>query len=140
MAAFLIRSLMDEDFTYPQTPYFKDVPATNPFFKYVQKLRELGITVGCRPPDDYCPNDPVTRGQAATFLVKSKMRSLFGDAFTYPPAPYFSDVPAESGFFPYVQKLRELGITAGCGETIYCTDAPLTRGQMSRFLQRAFLN
>jgi hypothetical protein len=140
MAAFLVRSLMDENFTYVQTPYFKDVPASNPFFKYVQKLRELGITVGCRPPDEYCPNDPVTRGQAATFIIKSKFWSLFGDNITFPQTPYFTDVPAENGFFPYVQKLRELGITTGCGETIYCTDAPLTRGQMSKFLQRAFLN
>jgi hypothetical protein len=139
MAAFLIRSLMDEDFTYPQTPYFTDVPATHPFFKYVQKLRELSITVGCRP-NEFCPDETVTRAQSAAFLVKSKLYSLFGNDFSYPQTPYFTDVPAESVYFPYVQKLRELGITAGCGETTYCLDALLTRGQMSRFLQRAFLN
>jgi hypothetical protein len=43
-------------------------------------------------------------------------------------------------FFRFIQKLRELGITIGCAEGLFCADAPLTRGQASRFLERAFLN
>jgi hypothetical protein len=35
MAAFVIRGIMDEDFAYPQTPYFTDVPASHPQFKYI---------------------------------------------------------------------------------------------------------
>lgn len=30
-------------FTYPTTPYFTDVPPSHPFFRFIQKVRELGI-------------------------------------------------------------------------------------------------
>lgn len=139
MAAFVIRGIMDEDFTYPQTPYFADVQASHPQFKYIQKLRELGITAGCAV-DRFCAGDSVTRGQAAVFLIRAKMRPLFGEAFTFPEVAYFADVPPENGFFRHIQKLRELGITAGCAADRFCGGDPLTRGQAATFLQRAFLN
>ena len=36
----------------------------------IDRLRVAGVTLGCNPPtnDEYCPDDPVTRGQMATFL------------------------------------------------------------------------
>jgi hypothetical protein len=36
----------------------------------IEWLASAGITVGCNPPanDNYCPGDPVTRAQMATFL------------------------------------------------------------------------
>jgi hypothetical protein len=54
--------------------------------------------------------------------------------------PYFSDVPADHVFFKWVQKFRELGMTVGCAPNSFCPDDPMTRGQASRFLARAFLN
>lgn len=42
-------------------------------------------------------------------------------------------------FFPYIQKLRELGITLGCSATEYCPNSYTTEGQMALFLMRAFL-
>lgn len=139
MAELVIRSLMDENFAFPSAPYFTDVPSAHPRFKYIQKLRELGLTSGCAP-NLFCVDDPVTRGQAAVFLIRAKMRPLFGDEFAFPITPYFSDVPPEHMFFRFIQKLRELGVTTGCAEGVFCADAPLTRGQASRFLERAFLN
>lgn len=37
----------------------------------VEAIALEGITAGCNPPanDQFCPEDPVTRGQMATFLV-----------------------------------------------------------------------
>ncbi len=135
MAVFLIRSLvLTDDFDFPPAPYFEDVPATHPQFKWIQKLRSLGITTGCTTLR-YCPNDPVTRGQMAVFLVRSR----FGETFTSPATPYFTDVPANQTFFRYIQKLRQLGVTTGCTANTYCINDPTTRGQMAVFLARAYL-
>ena len=139
LAAFIIRSLYGDNFTFTATPYFTDVPSTYPFFSYIQKLRDLGITQGCTP-TTFCPGDPVTRGQAAVLIIRGKMASVFGDTFTYPQQQVFTDVPPASMQFPFVQKLFELGITSGCTPTLFCVNNTLTRQEMAVFIVRAFLN
>ena len=58
-------------FGYNPTPYFNDVPDTHQFFKFIQKMRELNITGGCSAaPPLYCPDQTLTRGQMAAFLVR----------------------------------------------------------------------
>lgn len=39
----------------------------------IEAIAAAGITKGCNPPDNtrYCPDDPVTRAQMATFLMRS---------------------------------------------------------------------
>jgi hypothetical protein len=133
MAAFLIRALMGENFAYPATPYFSDMPASNSLFRYVQKMRELGIHNGCSA-TQYCPNALVTRGQMATFIA----RALFGETFQFPSIQRFSDIPASNSLFKYVQKIWDLGVTQGCTATNYCPDDLVTREQMAAFLSRAF--
>lgn len=53
----------------PGTPTFSDVPPTHPFYQYVEALVASGITTGCTA-TQYCPNDPLTRGQMAVFLSR----------------------------------------------------------------------
>lgn len=134
MAIFVIRAIHGGDaFTYPSTPYFTDVPPGSLGFAHIQKMKELGITSGCSA-TAYCPSAAVTRGQAAVFLV----RAALGNSFSYTPSPYFTDVPTTHYFFSYIQKMRDLGITAGCSPTDYCPDAAVTRGQMAVFVVRMF--
>ena len=130
MAAFIIRALYGENFNYTTTPYFTDVPSTNGFFKYVQKLKDAGITAvsGTYGVDGY-----VTRGQMAAFII----RALYGENFNYTTTPYFTDVPSTNGFFKYVQKMKDEGITAVTG--VYNVDGMLAREQMAAFISRAFL-
>lgn len=137
MAKFLVRALHGENFSYGRTPYFSDVPVTHSDFAYVQKLREMGITSGCTAAT-FCPAQPVTRGQMAAFLVRAKLGLNGSEAFPFAPAAEFGDVPASNVFFPYIQKMKELGITAGCSPSDYCSDAPNTRGQMAVFVTRSF--
>ena len=54
----------------PLTPTFGDVPASHPFFQYIEALAASGITGGCGG-GNYCPNNNVTRGQMAVFLAKA---------------------------------------------------------------------
>ncbi len=160
MAAFLVRSTQvkagqgTENFTCnrgvdcaTETPYFSDVPTTDQFFPYIQKLYELGITVGCRS-GAYCASADVTRDQMAAFLVRATQVSAgaqpegftcSGNVDCSTTTPYFSDVPSTNSFFKYIQKLKELGITTGCGNGQYCPDEDVTRDQMAAFLARAFL-
>ena len=49
---------------------FNDVPFIHPFHQYVEALAASGITAGCGN-GNYCPGDPVTRGQIAVFLAKA---------------------------------------------------------------------
>jgi hypothetical protein len=130
MAAFIIRAKYGENFSYTTTPYFTDVPSTHTFFKYVQKLKDVGITAvsGIYEVDSF-----VTRGQMAAFIIRAK----YGENFSYPTTPYFSDVPSTHTFFKYVQKLRDEGITTLTGT--YYVNNNVTRAEMAAFLSRAFL-
>jgi len=51
----------------PATATFSDVPTTSPQFRFVEALVAAGITAGCGG-GNYCPDQPVTRGQMAVFL------------------------------------------------------------------------
>lgn len=139
MAEFIIRAIYNGDnFFAPDTPQFTDVPSSHPGFRYIQKMAELRITAGCGA-TTYCPNESVTRGQMAVFIVRAlqvKNRLDSRDPFTHRALPYFTDVPANHIFFNHIQRLRELGITAGCSANGYCPDAPNTRGQIAVFLTR----
>lgn len=54
----------------PATATFADVPTSHPFFQYVEALAASGITSGCGG-GNFCPNNPLTRGQMAVFLSKA---------------------------------------------------------------------
>lgn len=138
MAAFIIRVLHGENFSYSNQPLFTDVGPANQYFKYVQKLREIGITNGCTA-TTFCPDASVTRGQMAAFIIRARLGLLYTDLFPVLAAPLFSDVGSGNLFFSYIQKMKELGITGGCTETQYCGNDTNTRGQMAVFLTRAFL-
>lgn len=51
-----------ENFTYTTAPYFTDVPSTHGQFKYIQKLKDLGITSGCTA-TTFCPDRAVSFGE-----------------------------------------------------------------------------
>jgi hypothetical protein len=137
MAVFIVRAIMGGDsFSYNSTPYFDDAPSSYPFFKWIQKMWELGITSGCGP-SAYCPDSPVTRGQMAVFIIRTRLGPTA--AFNYPPDALFNDTIG-NGFYSWIQKMGQLGITAGCAAGQYCPDSPVTRGQMAVFIMRGAFN
>jgi len=134
MAVFIIRSIFgSNDFTYTTMPYFPgDVPAGAPNFKYIQKMKDLSITSG-ETATTYGPNDPVTRGEMAVFIIRARYGTGF--PFNYTQAPYFTDVPAGTQF-QYIQKMKDVGITSGETATTYGPGDPVTRGEMALFVIR----
>jgi len=136
MAVFIITSMFGgSSFSYTTTPYFNDVPVSNGFFKFIQKMTDLGITAGCGS-NNFCPDDSISRAQMAVFIIAARYGTI---PFTYPTTPYFTDVPSTSPYFPFVQKMAQLGITAGCKTGYYCPDDSLTRGQMAVFIDTGLL-
>jgi hypothetical protein len=91
-------------------------------------LYQSGITGGCTP-TMFCPKDPVTREQMASFLARAlKLPAANHD--------YFTD-DATSIHQGAINRLAEAGITGGCGDTRYCPKRSVTREQMAAFLKRA---
>ena len=138
MAVFVVRSAMGGDnFTYTTTPYFTDVPATNPYFPWVQKMQDLGIALPCAA-GKFCPDTPVTRGQMAVLIIRG--RYGVPSPTSYPATAYFTDVGTTHPYFAWIQKMKQFGITSGCSDTTYCPDDPVTRGQMAVFIMRGEFN
>lgn len=54
-------------------PHFKDVPEDHTHANDIEWIAEKGITKGANPPDNdlYKPDEPVTRGQMASFLRRT---------------------------------------------------------------------
>jgi len=89
MAAFVIRARYETTpFSYPSAPYFTDEPATDPFFPFVQKLAQMGITGGCAP-ELYCPTETLPRGQMAVFIATGLLDQLLpaGTAYVASASP-----------------------------------------------------
>ena len=103
----------------------------------IDALNELGVFEGTLCGDAmYCPGDPIQRSTMAVWLV----RALEDEAPAPIEASRFDDVDAAVWWAPYVERIAELGITAGCKlEPLrYCPDRSVTRGQMATFLVQAF--
>ena len=95
---------------------------------------QQGITVGCASePLRYCPGEPVTRAQMASFLARAlgleapAQRAGFADA---DPSGVHADA---------IEALYGAQITVGCASEPlrYCPDRPVTRAEMASFLARA---
>lgn len=146
MAVFLLKAKHGQFYLPPHcTQVFNDVPCPPtggaPFGDWIEQLVAEGITAGCGG-GNYCPSNPVTRGQMAPLLLKAS----FGTAHVPPGCAtthIFDDVPCPptgaAPFGDWIGELFSLGITSGCGGNNYCPTFPNTRGQMAVFLTRTFL-
>ncbi len=78
MAVFVLKTL--DPATNPPacgTPVFGDVPASSPFCRYIEELARRGVVSGCGG-GNYCPANPVTRGQMGVFLTLGFGLTLYG--------------------------------------------------------------
>lgn len=106
-----------------------------PFEADIQKVAIAGITKGCNPPDNdrFCPDDPVSRGQVATFLVRALglSESTEDNLFTDDDGSVYEAA---------IQNLATAGILTGCNppaNTEVCPLDNITRGEMAALLVKA---
>ncbi len=130
MAAFLTRAL---DLPPEDTNAFID-DDNSVFEADINALAASSITRGCNPPgnDRFCPDETVTRGQMAAFLVRGlDLPAGTPDTFTDDDTSVFeADIDA----------LAASDVTRGCNPPVndrFCPTNPVTRGQMAAFLYRA---
>ena len=133
MAVWLVRALGVQP--SESSSRFSDVADDSWYRPYVERIAELGVTVGYTD-GTFRPDQPVKRSQMALFLTRA-----FGLADPGAGSDYFVDVDADSVAGVAIEALRLAGITKGCATSParYCPIRPVRRDQMATFLHRALL-
>ena len=107
----------------------------NTFEGAIEAIAAEGITRGCNPPlnNRFCPDDLVTRGVMAVFLVRALGYSDNGGGNLF--------VDDDGLFYENAaDRLKTAGVTLGCNPPAtnrYCGEDPVSRGQIAAFLVRA---
>ncbi len=134
MAVWLVRALQGDRTPAVGAFTFADVDRDAWWAGYVQRLAILGVTRGCAVnPFRYCPDQPVTRGEMASFLTRAfDLDSNTGQSLR------FTDTEG-SLHARDIEALAASNITVGCAADPfrYCPDRWVTRGEMATFLARA---
>lgn len=102
----------------------------------ISTIAALGVTLGCNPPlnSEFCPDAAVTRAEMAVFLS----RALDDQVEPTTGLGVFADVPTNVWYTDAIARMVELGITTGYEDGTYRPNAPVSRGEMAVFLDRAF--
>lgn len=93
--------------------------AASPRVADIVWLAEVGVTVGCAP-GRFCPDDPLTRGEAASLLWR-----LHGAPSAEVAAP-FADVYPQDHFHDAVAWLWSTGVVQGTSDATFSPDDFLT--------------
>ena len=119
-----------------QTRPFSDTSQDAYYSEAVAALADGGVFDGTECAEGMlCPGEPMDRKTMAVWTV----RALDGEDPAQIVNSRFSDVAADSFHAPFIERMADLGVTAGCGDgTTFCPDDTVTRNHMAVFLTRAF--
>jgi hypothetical protein len=122
---------------------FEDVPPDHNFYPHVRCLACIGIVSGYAD-GTFRPGNQVTRGQLAKIVATS---AGFSET---PPRQTFQDVPIDTTFYLYVERMATRGIIGGyeCGgatepcippgnKPYFRPHANATRGQISKIVSNS---
>ncbi|MEX3747480.1 S-layer homology domain-containing protein [Lysinibacillus xylanilyticus] len=130
-AAKMLATVLNLDLKNVQDPYFKDVPQSSEYYKYVAALQNAGIMSGYSN-GTFMPNEVITRGQLAKILVlgfKFEVASNYNHSF--------KDVTSQTSNAIYIQTLVDLNITEGTTPVTFSPFEAVTRGQIASFIVRS---
>jgi hypothetical protein len=132
---------------------FADAPTGSTFFAYIETAAarglvsgyacggtnpQTGVTETCdsasRP--YYRPDNLVTRGQL-TKIVVGAAQQVQGWTLRNPATPSFSDVPAGSTFYQYVETAVCHGVLGGYADSTFRPNNSATRGQIAKIATNA---
>ena len=138
----------------PTTPTFQDVPATQPFYLWVEVGAARGVVSGyaCGAAGEPCdagnrpyfrPGNNVNRGQLAKMIVQGRGWTAYA-----PAEQTFNDVPPSSPYYGYVERVANYTVIAGygCDPNSLCDRCPglyyrpygtATRAQASKLISLA---
>lgn len=137
MASFIARTMetaQDDELSQAPSPFVDIIGSTHQ--DNIEKLYTNDVVLGTTPdPTTYEPNIDVTRGQMASFIVRS-MDELGADLPEDADDDRFTDVQGTT-HEDNINIIAELGITVGAtGGDTYDPEAPVRRGQMALFITR----
>ncbi|MFJ8103272.1 S-layer homology domain-containing protein [Lysinibacillus sp. NPDC096212] len=130
-AAKMLATVLNLDLKNVQDPYFKDVPKSSEYYKYIAALQNAGI-MGGYSNGTFMPNEVITRGQLAKILVlgfKFEVASNYNHSF--------KDVTSQTSNAIYIQTLVDLKITEGTTPVTFSPYNAVTRGQIASFIVRS---
>jgi MYXO-CTERM domain-containing protein len=134
MAVFIARAASLDISSPPATPSFDDVDATKWYYPHVEAVRAAGIVSGCNGGASFCPNDSLTRAEAAKFVVLGAGLELLN-----PATASCSDVAPTDWSYRYVETAKEYCITTNCDSGgAYNPDTVVSRRIAAIFIARAF--
>jgi hypothetical protein len=120
------------------TVAYKDVPPASKSDKSIHGLATAGVVTGCAA-GRFCPAEPLTRSDAAAWLLRSKL----GGGHVPPVAVgLFTDVPASAPGAAYVEEAYNSGILAACSSDPplrFCPSDAVTRAALATALLKAAL-
>ena len=108
-------------------PVFADVPVDAYYHEPVQSLAAMGVFEGTECEEGFCPGQPLLRREMAVWLI----RALEGSDEATDHESRFADVEDDDWQIPYIERMADLGITAGCKSDPpqFCPDSPVSRGR-----------
>ncbi len=96
----------------------------------IDDLYNRSVTSGCSVGRlAFCPSDPLTRAEAAVFLVRITLE-------TPSSGTVFSDVPESAWYSGHVNRLSEMGIIAGYDDGTFRPGDNVTRAEAAALIAR----
>ncbi|MEB3102481.1 S-layer homology domain-containing protein [Ferviditalea candida] len=131
-----------DTFGYYQVMYmsqsFDDITAHPWARNMLDTLYAKGMMVPKAPPTSFVPNDPISRGEFVTMLVK-----IFDLPLNYQGSPTFTDVlrvnPLANGLYDYkyIETAARAGIVRGFGGGRFMPDSSITRQDAAVMISKA---
>jgi hypothetical protein len=112
-------------------PHFSDVPESNPFYSYIETAYNHGVISGYADGSFRWGNN-VTRGQLSKIVVLAQNWPINTTG-----GPHFSDVPADSAFYTFVETAYNKGTISGYSDGTFSPGSNATRAQLAKIVQTA---
>lgn len=108
---------------------FSDVSAGDWYAPFVEQARIQGILAGYSD-GTFKPNNSITRAEALKILILASGLDYAGTA------SYFSDVPQEVWFTPYVSYAKNNGIVGGYEDGTFKPENSVTRAEVTKMVSK----
>lgn len=112
-------------------PIFRDVPADHWAFPYIGTAVQAGLLQGY-PGDIFGPDQPVTRAEAVTLLLRISGGALSDEKLS------IADIPADHWAYRSVVTAEKAGMIALPSDQLFGPDMDFTRGEFARCLSTLF--
>ena len=101
------------------------MPHTHPFFSYIEAAYAHKLISGYAD-GTFRPDEVVSRGQYAKIIMLASGYNIGGQ-----DRPSFSDVPAGSTFYAYIETAHAYGVMNGYGDGTFRPGNDASRGEAS---------